>query len=802
MALLMPLLLLVAVEIFLRIAGYGYPASFFLQQKVNGREMLIDNWQFGWRFFPNEIARTPQPVMFPARKDPGTIRIFVLGESAAMGDPEPAFGPSRMLQAMLELTFPSNRFEVINVAMTAINSHVIREIARDCASLEGDVWVVYMGNNEVVGPFGGGTVFGRQVPSRTFIRSTLWLKKFRLVQWLGSFSARGPAKWEGMEMFLKQQVPRHDPRLDKVYAHFRNNLRDVVRMGSDSGAKVLVGTVAVNLQDCPPFASQHIASLTEAQQADFTGHFNAGVELANRGDFTNAHASLLKALGRQDTAGTNYWAAMYTEGVRERDHFAELYFHLARCELAMGQHDDARHHFNAAKEYDTLRFRADDRIERAIRETVQSPAGSALRLVESANAMCMASSNSICGADLFYEHVHFTFEGTYQLARAFFDDVVRALPQSIVGARTANVPTIEQCARRLAWTDWDRLQVYTEVHKRLQQPPFTAQFGHEQREHEWQKRINELSASFTRAKFQEMASIYHEALRASPRDWVLRENFASLLEASGDVEAAVEQWREVARLLPHDVQSQYHLGNLLDTMGRSDQALVHFYSALRRNPFSPEARNGLALALGNLGRAAEAEREFGNVLRAKPKFTEARVNLGQMLARQGRADDAIAQYRIALSNDTQSAAAHVNLGRLLNERGDKASAIGHYQAAIRINPRHSIAHYNLGNALSASNPPQAMLHYREALRVNPGFGEAHLALATQLAKAGQTSEAENHFKDAIRLRPQSADAHFNYGAMLANQKRFSEAAQEFSKTLELQPGHAMARQFLNRVQGR
>src|SRR3954471_17195333 len=107
--------------------------------------MLTEKAQFVWRFFPKQIARTPQPVIFSARKEPGTTRIFVFGESAAMGDPAPAFGLPRMLQSMLETNFPGQRFEVINVAMTAINSHVVREIAKDCAPLEGDVWVIYMG---------------------------------------------------------------------------------------------------------------------------------------------------------------------------------------------------------------------------------------------------------------------------------------------------------------------------------------------------------------------------------------------------------------------------------------------------------------------------------------------------------------------------------------------------------------------------------------------------------------------------------------------------------------------------------
>ena len=45
-------------------------------------------------------------------------------------------------------------FEVVNTAVTAINSHVVREIASDLEEIESDLWIVYMGNNEVYGPFG------------------------------------------------------------------------------------------------------------------------------------------------------------------------------------------------------------------------------------------------------------------------------------------------------------------------------------------------------------------------------------------------------------------------------------------------------------------------------------------------------------------------------------------------------------------------------------------------------------------------------------------------------------------------
>ncbi len=55
--------------------------------------------------------------------------------------------------------------------MTAINSHVILPIARDCAAQNGDFWVIYMGNNEVVGPYGSGTVFGAQAANLALVRA-------------------------------------------------------------------------------------------------------------------------------------------------------------------------------------------------------------------------------------------------------------------------------------------------------------------------------------------------------------------------------------------------------------------------------------------------------------------------------------------------------------------------------------------------------------------------------------------------------------------------------------------------------
>src|SRR6185436_11598513 len=121
---------------------------------------------------------------------------------------------------MLRERYPSTRFEVVNAAMTAINSHAILPIARDCAKHEGDLWLIYMGHNEVVGPFGAGTVFGAETPSLPIIRASLALGTTRLGQWLDAtrrpWSQSATQSWGGMTMFLEKQVSADDPRLRRV----------------------------------------------------------------------------------------------------------------------------------------------------------------------------------------------------------------------------------------------------------------------------------------------------------------------------------------------------------------------------------------------------------------------------------------------------------------------------------------------------------------------------------------------------------------------------------------------------------
>ncbi len=760
----------------LRLAGVGYSTGFFLESINNGRKQLIENSKFSWRFFPPRLARTPQPISLEMPKPAGTTRIFVFGESAAMGDPEPAFGFARQLEVMLQARHPEKRIEVVNVAMTAINSHVIREIAADCAGLGGDCWIVYAGNNEVIGPYGAGTVFGRQAPPLAFVRLSLWLKRSRVVQCLGRLvkPAGLPVRWEGMELFLDQQVTLADPRLPRVYDNFNGNLKAIVDAGVGSRAKVILSTVAVNLKDSPPFGSRHRPTLSLQQGQQWDRDFAAGRDAEQQGRTPEA----LKAYERAAQIDPDY---------------AELPFRLAWRELAQGDAATAKKGFLQARELDTLRFRADSRLNETIRRTGRA---GGLRVLDAEQELGAAAATSgVPGEDLFYDHVHLNFHGSYLLACLLVTEVERRLfGESSAG--TPDVASEEEVARRLAFTDLERRRVFAEMRARLQQPPFSTQSNFKERDERWRRTVQDLKVEPSKCLPR-----YAEALATRTNDWVLHANFARALEVAGDAAKATAEWQQVVRIIPHFPEAWFQLGNLALNSRNFGEAQRFFREALQRNPASPDTLNSLGLAASGIGQKAEAQRWFKAALEVDPLSTAARINLAAMLGSAGETAAAAAEYKSILTQETNNIAARINYARLLTSEGKRPEAIALLEQAVTLKPDEPLAHYELANALAAQQQyTQALAHYQAAVNARPDFFEARYNLAMELARAGSIDAALPHFAEAVRLRPESADGHFSYGIALARQKSYPKAIAQFQETLRINPQHAKAQAALQRAQ--
>ena len=673
-----PILLLLLAEFSLRIAGYGFSPYAIIKCQVNGRDAYCDNVKFGWRFFPQNIARESEPFIFPAEKPDNTYRIFILGASAAQGTPEPAFNFGRILQKMLEDKYPEVNFEIINTAMTAINSHVVLKIAKDSARYDPDLFIVYLGNNEVTGPYGAGTVYTLPLASLPVIRIVIALKATRLGQLLTSLAdsvgaqKNTPKEWLGLEMFLDNQVPADTPPLEAVYRNFQRNLKDIRRIASKSRSKIIFSTVGSNLKDTPPFASLHLPDLTPTEMKKWDDIYRQGVEFELKGDYPDA-------------------IERYLEAAKIDDHYADLQFRLGRCYWALAEYEKARTRYIRARELDTLRFRADTRINNIIRNMASARAAEGIYLIDTTEVFERNSPHAVPGQELFYEHVHLNFKGNYFLAKVLFEKVQQILPPHLIKSQRADkhqILTEDDCAQRLAYTGWDRYRIADKVlNGFIKTPPFTNQLYQQQRLIQMERNIENLKMYLVPDALENVALQYRQAIQKSPSDWRLHWNYGKLLtEGLKDYKAAAEQAYLVRKYLPHSYLVNTALGAVSRGLGDIDKVIAQYLEAIRIKPTCIDAHYYLAWAYHKQNRIDESIEYYSKTLQLQPTHITAYNDLLEILYNRGNIDQGIEVCRKALLFVPDSAILHCNMGIMLDKKGNTTEAVKELNTAIKIDP--------------------------------------------------------------------------------------------------------------------
>lgn len=623
----------------LRLAGTGYAPEFFLRAS----NAHITNEKFGWRLFPRPIARTPNPEFLPDA--PPRNRVFVLGESAAMGFPDPALGLPAFLQSAL-----GSDWQVVNAAMTAINSHIVREIAVESAALRPRAFVIYMGNNEVIGPYGAGSVFGAFSGNIALIRAQLWARSLRLgqlVEALRKPSQPGLDEWRGLQFFLQNQVPAGDPRLARVYHHFRDNLRQIIRAGHRSGARVIVSTVAVNLKDCPPFAPGG-----EAQRAFDRGSYAEARDLdvlRFRADSTinaiirevagSENATLIDAEHDIEQTAANFWEHVHLRPVANRRLAEQIAFALTAerkpAVLAVTPWDEHRLH----------------RTIQAIMERPPFTAANRERLSLSPPPKPDPAQ-----------------------ARIAWEQRVHDNPDDLVAAeRLAELQTqLRDFAAAGA--------IYRSVLARL---PLRS----------WHTGLGE--CLLNQGRLSEAAESYRAALKIDPQFAAAYVGLGVVHAAQNDMPTAEADLRRAVALQPHLAEAHNNLGRILQSQGSLPEALLEYQLAIGAKPDFTMARYNLAGLLAGLKRVPEAIGQLEAALAIEPGFAPAHYDLGLLLASLGRLDEAIPHYAESLRLNPNNPDALNNWGTALARRHRSAEARRRFEMALALDPRHAAARRNL-----------------------------------------------------------------------------------------------------------
>ncbi|MCW8848531.1 MAG: tetratricopeptide repeat protein, partial [Melioribacteraceae bacterium] len=394
-----PIIILSLIEFGLRIFHFGYPTTALVESTSNDTNYVYENAEFSKRFFPSKLAQEFIPLRFKADKPKGVYRIFILGGSAAQGIPDPAYSFGRILDVMLKHRYPDTQFEILPLAMTAINSHVVVEIAKDCIEYDPDLFIVYLGNNEVVGPYGPGTILTPIISNSLLLNLTISLKATKISQLITmvlenlNFVNSPYSSWKGMEMFTQNQIQKSDPELEITYRNFKENLKSLNRISQDNNIKIIYNTVISNLKDSPPFNSAHRSDIKYSDLQKWETHYSAGSAFEEAGNYSAAISE-------------------YIEAEKIDNQYADLHYKLGICFWNTGNFKEASKRYILAREYDSNRFRADNRINEIIRSIAIENPGVAF-LSDALSEIEHQSPDKVPGKEFLFEHVHLNFKGNY-----------------------------------------------------------------------------------------------------------------------------------------------------------------------------------------------------------------------------------------------------------------------------------------------------------------------------------------------------------------------------------------------------
>lgn len=619
-----------------------------------------------------------------------------------MGDPEPAFGFSRMLQALLEKRFTGEEVEVVNTAMTAINSHTLRCIAEDLEDVPAAGWIIYAGNNEVVGPYGPGTVFGMRAPPRWWVRAHLAAQATRSGQFIQEIRERraaaasgGARTWRGMEMFLNAHVPADSPVLGRVVSCFEENLAEMIAVARGRTIPVVIGAAAVNLADSPPFAGT--ADSDRAAPSDTLAGLRGGVE--------------------------PFGVAQLRTRWQERPTEAEAAWRLARAlQKEPGGAAEAATLFRRACELDTLRFRCDSALREGLEKRVSREAArGGVTLVKPQEHLDSLSIDQISGDMFFYEHVHLAPRGAYELARLY--------AAALTGATGGPWATFEECGERLGLTPWHQWQTEQELQARLRRPPFSRQWSALERDAALSTRVQTLGASITSARLNEWTTATRALCALHPSDWILRRQSAALAEAAGDKGLAVTLLTEAAVLMPHHTSEQL-LGAALNRAGRPAEAVPRLRAATAERPNYAQAWNSLGIALARTGAPDEAEAALARAVESVPDYAEAYRNWAMVCTQQGATDRALEKLRRAYAAAPDDIAVRNDLGRALVASGQFTEALPHYEKVASSLPNDANAQLNAALLLQQlGRDAEATLYFQRTLALDPSNPHARKALS-------------------------------------------------------------------------
>ena len=417
----LPFIALAVVEIALGLFGFGGYPPFIRSVGTlpQGEQLCIVEPAASKPYFfanPTRPGYAEQSsFIMPKPKD--TLRIFLIGESAAKGYPQPRnLAMSEFLQTMLSDVLPQKRVEVINLGTTAVASFPLVYQVQDALRYQPDWFVFYVGNNEFFGAYGTASINAAGTMPLWALKLMRAARGLALVQAVESVVRAGADENRTlMEQMIGQTFIACDSPLRQAAArNLQANLGDMLDQVKAAGVAALVCTTASNESGLAPLGQDDVSNLSGAALEEFN--------------------ELLRQAAACSSAQSAQAVELLGKAALLAPRSALTQFMLANAQANAGDLVAARKAFLLARDLDTMPWRPISVTEQAIRDTA---AARGVLLCDIAFKFRNMSARGATDWELLDDHVHPSLQGQVQAARAMAQDVALAIAHTNGLANTA-----------------------------------------------------------------------------------------------------------------------------------------------------------------------------------------------------------------------------------------------------------------------------------------------------------------------------------------------------------------------------
>lgn len=396
--------LLMILEIVFRVFGLGYTTTFFQKESHGGMEYLSINKAYMAQYFSQLNVTIPacDQYYFPAQKRDNVFRIYVLGESTSQGFP---YGKTEsfpfQIEQILNKINIGKKIELVNYSMSAINSHIGLALAKEVIKYPPDLVLIYFGHNEFIGVGGAGEFHSL---SFQLNKNLSVFRVYQVAKGLITSLAKKPRNDLMQAMAQKQKIPYDSAVYRKTLVDFESNYRAITTLFKNSRIPVIACGVAANIKDFPPICSFDLRG---------SSRFNDIRNQLEKKLYTNIQTDVSKLVGGH--ALDSYLTGRYL---------------IEKNDMVNG-----RYFLEKARDFDTIRFRASQDINRIILKVTQETGST---YFDTQTLVDQMNSEGIAGSSELLEHVHPEVRTATQIATG----ISKHICSSIFNLTNSKIPAV------------------------------------------------------------------------------------------------------------------------------------------------------------------------------------------------------------------------------------------------------------------------------------------------------------------------------------------------------------------------